>query len=346
MAIIAGLPSHAQDPDYSQYYNTPTYYNPAYVGLYQGLKMRFNYRRQWTKVPAKFNSYNFSADIGERNLPGAGGLGIIVNSTRSATGYTRNNMFGILPSVRIPLAENMIIQTGFMAAFVQKRMDWDNLTFPDEFDPVQGNIYDSKFVPPNDERVTYPDFSFGAIFQFEGNNNLVGTLGGAIHHLTKPNESFIGKNSPLPRRYVAHFDLIFDLSQSQGFYRKKQGFKLNPGILFQHQAQMNDYVIGTNVYFSRVYLGAWYKNESLEYDVYSHFVILGGISIPINDDESRIKFTYSYDMVINAEHIFTGPSHEIAIIFEFDNMSLIGTPQIGGVSNFRRGAERLECSPF
>jgi len=337
----------AQDPDYSQFYNAPTYYNPAYVGLTQGLKVRFNYRRQWTKIPAKFNSYNFSADIGERNLPGAGGIGIIVNSTRQASGYIRNNMFGFLPSVRIPLNENMIIQTGFLAAFVQKRMDWDGLLFSDQLDPVYGNIYNTKFVPPSDDRVTYPDFSFGTIFQFQGSDNsIIGTLGGAIHHLTRPNESFIGKNAPLARKYVAHFDLIFDFSQSSGFYQKTRDFKINPGIFFQNQAKMNDYMVGMNIYFSRVYIGAWYKNETLEYDQYSHFSLMGGINIPVNGDDSRVKFMYSYDMVINAEHIFTGPSHEISVIFEFDDISLIGGgSSITGVRS-RRGYERMECSPF
>ncbi len=337
-----------QDPDFSQFYNAPTYYNPAYVGLYTGFKARLNYQRQWTKIPAKFNSYSFSADIGERNLPGAGGIGIIASSFRSGIGLVRNNMFGILPSVRITISENMVIQTGFLAAFVQKRLEWGDLSFPDEYDPVQGQIYPSSFVAPNDDRISYPDFSAGMIFQFKGNNNLVGNIGGAVHHLTRPNESFIGKSAPLARKYVAHFDIIFDLSQTSGYYNKKtRGFKINPGIFFQNQAKMNDYMIGLNLYFTRIYLGAWYKNESLEYDVYSHFSLMGGINIPILEDESRIKFMYSYDMIINGEHMFTGPTHEISIIIEFDNISLFGDsgPRIGSMG-YRRGNERLECSPF
>ena len=55
----------AQDFDFSQWYNNPTYYNPAYVGLTSGLKARFTYRRQMVKVPASFRTYSFSADIAE-----------------------------------------------------------------------------------------------------------------------------------------------------------------------------------------------------------------------------------------------------------------------------------------
>ena len=64
---------YAQDFDFSQWYNNPTYYNPAYVGLTAGLKARFTYRRQMVKIPASFRTYSFSADLAGRNLPGAGG---------------------------------------------------------------------------------------------------------------------------------------------------------------------------------------------------------------------------------------------------------------------------------
>jgi len=72
--------SKSQDLDFSQYYNNPTYYNPAYVGLTMGLKSRLNYRRQWTGLSGDYHSYSFSADIAERSLPGAGGIGIIAIS--------------------------------------------------------------------------------------------------------------------------------------------------------------------------------------------------------------------------------------------------------------------------
>ncbi len=340
-----GSTSNAQDLNWSQFYNNPTYYNPAYVGLTRGLKVRFNYQRQWTKVPANFNAYSFSADIADRNLPGAGGIGIIFTSDKAATGFVKNTMFGLMPSVRIQVDDNMVLQFGITAAFVQKRIDWDNLVFSDQLDPIQGNINTSNFVAPDENKVVYPDFSVGTVLEFTGNNNrIIGHVGAGIHHLTRPNESFIGKSSPLPRKYTVNFDIVFDFSQGTGFHKKKTGFKLNPGIFFQQQAKMTDYALGLNIFFSRIYLGAWYKNESLEYDVYSHFSLMAGLSIPVQGDASRIKFMYSYDMVINAEHTFTGPTHEISVIMEFDDLGLINNSPIN--SRHRRGNERLECSPF
>ena len=86
--ITCGL--NSQDFDFSQWYNNPTYYNPAYVGLTSGLKARFTYRRQMVKIPASFKTYAFSADIAERNLPGAGGIGILVDNYNASQGLVNH----------------------------------------------------------------------------------------------------------------------------------------------------------------------------------------------------------------------------------------------------------------
>ncbi len=333
----------AQDFDFSQWYNNPTYYNPAYVGLTSGLKARFTYRRQMVKVPASFRTYSFSADVAERGLPGAGGLGIIVANHSASQGLVNHTIVGIMPSVRVPIADYMIMQLGIQATFVQKRINWDNLIFPDQLDPRYGNIYPTSFMAPNANKITYPDFSAGLLFQFKG-NNVSGVVGGALHHLTRPNESWYEGTSPLPRKWVAHIDLIWDFEQNRGFYRRSSSFKINPGFFYQSQNKLSYFAFGSNFYFTHVYLGIWYKNESFEYDTYSLLSFMGGINIPFSD-VANLKLMYSYDFVIYPEFSFTGPTHEITLIMEFDDISLFQQKVIGS-ARYRRGNEPMECSPF
>ena len=333
----------AQDFEFSQWYNNPTYYNPAYVGLTQGLKARFTYRRQMVKVPASFRTYSFTADIAERNLPGAGGIGIIFANHSASQGLVNHTIAGLAPSVRIPISDYMVMQLGIQATFVQKRINWDNLIFPDQLDPRYGNIYPTSFMAPNENKVTYPDFSAGMLFQFKG-NNVSGVVGAALHHLTRPNESFYEGTSPLPRRWVAHVDLIWDFDQNKGFYRRSSKFKLNPGFIYQDQAGLSTFAFGSNFYFTSVYLGMWYKNESFEYETYSTIQLMGGVRIPVGD-EINLKLMYSYDFVIYPEYSFTGPTHEITMIFEFDDISLF-QPRVVGTARYRGGNQPMECSPF
>lgn len=333
----------AQDFDFSQWYNNPTYYNPAYVGLTNGLKARFTYRRQMVKIPSKFKTYAFSADIAERSLPGAGGLGIIVDSYNASDGMVNQTIAGLMPSVRIPIAEYMVMQLGIQVAFVQKRLNWNNLIFPDQLDPRYGNIYPTGFVAPNANKISYPDFTAGMLFQFKG-NNVSGVVGGALHHLTRPNESFYEGSAPLPRKWVAHLDLIWEFSQNRGFYKRSSSFKINPGFIYQSQATLSQFAFGANFYFTSIYLGIWYKNESFEYDTYSTLSLMAGIKIPFNE-VVRMKLMYSYDFVIYPEYAFTGPTHEFTLVFEFDDITLFQPRTIGTARN-RGGRGAMECSPF
>ena len=339
--------TQAQDLDYSQFYNNPTYFNPANVGLTQGLKARLNYRRQWTGLSGDYHTYSFSADIAERSLPGAGGIGIIANQSLAGKGVLKTNTVGIMPSVRIPISKNTIFQLGALASVVTQQLNWDNLVFSDQLDPRWGNIYPTNFPGAAKEKVVFPDFAFGGIFQFEGSEDMTGTIGAAVHHITTPNQSFFEVDAKLPRKYVYNLDFIITIRENQGYYSKRQGFKLNPGIMVQHQSSMMQYNIGLNIYMSHVYLGLWYKNQSLEYDEFSTFTAMAGLNIPFTEDW-RMKLMYSYEMNINAMHNFTGPSHEISLIFEFDDIRLINR-QKG--SNFmapstKRSNSPIECSPF
>ena len=67
-----------QDMNYTQYFSTPLYVNPAFTGINTGVRARFLFRDQWPSAPIAYKSYYFSADLGDRALPGAGGLGLVV----------------------------------------------------------------------------------------------------------------------------------------------------------------------------------------------------------------------------------------------------------------------------
>ena len=345
--MIAVVDAYSQDLDYSQFYNNPTYYNPANVGLTVGLKSRLNYRKQWTGLSGDYHTYSFSADIADRSLPGAGGIGIIANQSLAGKGTLKTNSFGIMPSVRIPVSRNTIFQLGALASVVTQQLNWENLVFSDELDPRWGNVNPTSFAGPARERVIYPDFSFGGIFQFQG-NSMEGSIGAAVHHITTPNQSYFEVDAKLPRKYVYNLDFVITINEEEGYYAKKKGFKLNPGLMVIHQASLMYYSFGMNIYMSHVYLGLWYKSQSLEYADLSTLSAMVGINIPFND-ESRMKLVYSYDMNVHTNTNFTGPSHEISLIFEFDELRLMGNKSsnnnmMGPAS--KRSNSPIECSPF
>jgi len=346
----------AQDPLFSQSYNNPLYYNPAYIGLNPGFRARFNYRDQWTGIPEDYKTYNFSLDVAERALPGSGGLGLLVLSDKAGTGTIKANSFGIGTAARVPLQENMVAQVGFMVQFTQKSINTDALVFPDQLHPRYGNIYQTAFDYPDKSRVTYPDFSVGGVYRFAETGTSIagiqGTIGVAVHHVFEPNESFLNMSSAkLPRKLVINGDLVLEVdrgrSSSYRSYRNSGSFKFNPGFIYEKQADFTTYSVGMNILKSSVYLGAWLRNQTFDFFKANDAIITVGINAPFNK-ETRMKIMYSYDYMITDLRTAARASHEISLVWEFDQFSMFGGSANGGFNPGYRGGRvrEMECCPF
>lgn len=345
----------AQDPLFSQFYNNPIYYNPGYIGLNPGLRARFNYRDQWTGLPVDYKTYNFSVDMAERSLPGSGGLGLLVSSDRAGTGMIKSNTVGIGTAARIPLYENMVAQMGFMVSYAQKSVNWDEMVFTDQLNARYGNIYQSAFETPASNRVSYPDVSVGGVYRFIASgssaSNIQGTFGAAVHHVFTPNESFLGLSSTLPRKLVVTGDLVigFDQGRSSSYrgYKKSSGFKFNPGFQYEKQAEFSTYTLGLNILKSSIYFGAWLRNQDFNFFEAKDVIFQVGVNAPWGKD-SRMKIMYTYDYIIQTNMNVAGRgSHEISLVFEFDEFSLFGNKS-GGFTPGNRGrnSREMECTPF
>jgi len=351
---ISGLVK-AQDPMFTQFYNNPLYYNPANVGLNPGMRLRFNYRDQWPNLPDDFKTYNFNMDVAERSIPGSGGFGLIILNDKAGTGKLQTSSVGLSTAARVPLQENMVMQVGMSVSFVQKMINWNDLVFTDQLNPRYGNIYESAFQAPEKSKVTYPDFAVGGVYRFSETNasiaGIQGTLGVAVHHVFRPNESFLGLSSPLPRKLVVHGDLVLDVDQGSGSFYKRAGnnksFKFNPGFNYEKQGDFSTYSVGVNVMKSSIYSGIWFRNQTFDFVKSNDLMLVLGLYLPFNK-ESRMKIMYSYDFILTELRPAAGSAHEITIAIEFDDFSLFSGSNSGnrGAGRGGRSYQEMECTPF
>lgn len=343
--------ARAQDMNYSQYFSTPLYYNPAYTGINTGLRARFLFRDQWPSLPIDFKSYYFSADLGDRGLPGAGGIGLSITSDDPGAGLINNFTAALSIGVRVPITAYMAAQIGIKAAIMQRTVNWDDLVFADQLDPRWGNIYQTTFIPPDASKRTVPDFGVGGILQFmtpEGNIN--GNVGFAVDHLFRPDVSFLSTgSSPYPRKWVGHADVVFSAGQG-GSSAMSRGsddpLKIQLGALYQNQAELNALQVGLNLLKFNIYVGGWYKN-TMTGVVNSAVALVAGYRYNFYEDMS-IKFMYSYDLQISGALQGTGGAHEISLVLEFDKLSIFGGGGGGGYmpGGGRRYGGPMECPTF
>jgi type IX secretion system PorP/SprF family membrane protein len=321
--VIAAIGLQSQDQNYSQFFNNGLYYNPSYAGLFSGIKTYFNYRNQWTNLPYDFKSYNVAVDMSARNMPGAGGIGIIFHHNNEGEGMIKNLYAGLSLSTRIgDRKNNYAIQFGITAAICQKKIDWSGLVFPDQLDGKHGNLYPTNFTEPINSHVIYPDFNFGSIVNYNV-ENISARFGASIHHIFQPKIGFINTESKLNMKLVAHGDAVIYLDQGLSNRWKKKDYeiaKINPGMIYENQYGLNTFSIGVNGYKSYLYLGIWYRNEDINTVNLNSMVFLTGVNLPFNE-VSRVRIMYSYDYIMN-QLSATGGTHEISIMFDFRNENI------------------------
>jgi type IX secretion system PorP/SprF family membrane protein len=249
----------------------------------------------------------------------------------------------------------MVAQVGFLVSFAQKMVNWDELVFTDELDARYGRIKPTEFSIPVTNRVSYPDFSVGGVYRFaetgSSYSNIQLTLGAAVHHVFTPNESFIGQTSLLPRKLVINGDLVLELEQGRSSsyrnYRTSGNFKFNPAFQYEKQAEFSTYSVGLNILKSSIYFGVWFRNQTFNFFEANDAIFTVGVNAPWSKD-SRMKIMYTYDYIIQASMSIAGRnSHEISLVFEFDDFSLFGGGSGGFNPGYRGGRVReMECCPF
>jgi type IX secretion system PorP/SprF family membrane protein len=349
LGIVQG--AYSQDMNYSQYFSTPTYYNPAYTGINSGLRARFIFRDQWPSLPIAFKSYFFSADLGDRSLPGSGGIGIMINQDTPGVGLINNFGAALTVGVRIPITSFMVSQLGIKAGIMQRRVNWDDLVFASQLDPKYGNVYISSFIPPDANKRIVPDFGVGGVLQFiNPEGTISGNIGFAVDHLFKPDVSFLSTGgSPYPRKWVGQFDLIFSTGpggSSMVSRNSDEPLKINLGGIYQNQANLNSLQVGVNLLKYNIYVGGWFKS-TMTGVVNSSVALVAGYKYSFYED-MNIKFMYSYDLQISGALQGTGGAHEISLILEFDKLSIFGSSGGGYVpgGSGRRGGGPMECPTF
>ena len=210
----------AQDAHFTQYYQVPAYLNPALVGNFNGLfKVGVNYRDQWRAALARpYATFTATGDskflIGKRD-PDIAAIGIMFFSDR-ISGYDLNTtQIAISGSYHklLDRRSKQYIGIGYQAAIFQKSLNYEDLTFGDQFNAIDAYSNETlEFLPGNN--IGFFDMSAGIDYSVTPTSGHEMNLGLAIFHFTRPNISFFGKeefvepnlnvNAFLDSRWVAH----------------------------------------------------------------------------------------------------------------------------------------------
>jgi type IX secretion system PorP/SprF family membrane protein len=279
----------AQDPQFTQFYANPLYFNPAFAGTARCPRICMNYRNQWPMLPGRYETYSFSGDLHMDAL--AGGLGVLVTTDDQAHGILKTTNASLIYSYQAVINREFSLKFGLQATYMQKSLDVNALNFGDMIDARRGFVWNTNEAIPS-PRKTGADFSAGVL----GYSKQY-FFGFAAHHINQPDEGLLG-SSKLPAKFTAHGGVIIPLEKGNESY-------ISPNILFQAQAKSQQLNLGLYYVKGPFVAGLWYRNADA-------VIVLVGVQ------NANFKAGYSYDVTVSELAGSTAGAHEISVQLQFE----------------------------
>lgn len=309
--LLAGS-LEAQDPHFTQFYSAPLTLNPALTGTFDG-RYRFSaiYRDQWRRVLD--NPYQTFAGALDFRFP------VEWQSTRSNDAAAVGLLFftdkvDVVDFVTTEIAvsgayhkslssqDNSFLTLGVQIGLAQRSVNYENLTFNDQFDGTQGYTFGTgETLPANN--LAFADYAVGLNYSYSVPRGIAIFVGGSLHHIFEPQTSFYfdkERDDPtqfgdaqLFRRYSAQLSARLPLGDR---------LQLLPRAILNAQGPHLEINAGSNLRMqlgefspAAVHIGSWVRpvgQESGGFDL-DALVLMTGFEL------NNVLLGFSYDITLN-----------------------------------------------
>lgn len=337
--VIATV-SQAQDQHFTQFYAAPLTLNPALTGSMDA-KYRLNmiYRDQWRNILddpsttfAAALDLRFRVKFNNKNSKDAAGIGLLFFNDKNPGTDFNTNQIALSGAFHKSLnsRNNQFLSLGLQAALAQRNVNYENLTFNDQFNGT--NAYDGasgEILPPNN--FAFGDYSVGLNYAYAPKGKTALFAGFALHHFLEPQMSFyfdkddpesIG-NSTLFMKYSGQ--LSFQIPIGNRFQIAPRALYATQGPHQELNAGSNFKIVVNDIDGTSLHIGAWARTVGYEDDTYN----LDALIFMAGFEYGNFLLGLSYDASFNGLTISnTGISRsalEISITYlgEYDNDAIL-----------------------
>lgn len=227
-SILMAQNADAQDPVFSQFYNSPVYLNPAMIGDEEDLTLNLSYRSQWKNVQSEYATtqasfiFPFYNTIHKYPFSHNGGMGIsLYNDVAGVNKSFKNQGANLSFAYNLQLTTSHVnrISFGLQVGVINKRTDPTVFEWGSQYDPDLGYNPDAPGATELDfESKTFLDITPGVFYRFY-NRKYTATIqsiysGLSVGHVNHPEQSVIeGYKEALPLLYKYHGGIVFGLSR-------------------------------------------------------------------------------------------------------------------------------------
>jgi type IX secretion system PorP/SprF family membrane protein len=303
ICMVIGLQTilQAQDPYFSQFFMNPVYMNPAYAGTMKVPRAGVQYRNQWPAMDKAYITYFASFDTYLPKI--SSGIGVVLYNDVQGDGLYTETSFKFIYSKEIRLSSDWTMYGSITAGTQINSLNWNQLIFSDELDPVYGLTLPTNEISPDSNNRISPDFGTG-ILLYNGKY----FFGLAVDHLSEPNKSvYSSYSSILSRKYTAHFEFSVPYYE-QGHWRKFCTF--TPNFIIQSQGSEQNMTYGVYANRKGVSVGLWNRITTQKS---SDMIVMAGFM------GKQMKTAITYDVNFKGVGLRSHGSVEISVSFLLKN---------------------------
>jgi len=308
--MLTAKQGKSQISSFSQFYSSPMILSPSFVGMAEGSRVVMNFRDQWPNIPGVFVTYGFSFDHYISRLNS--GIGILVVRDQAGVGNLSLTDIGIQYSYNVELNRTWSLRPGIHFLYSQRGIDFYKLIFGDQL-PTDGQtpIASTTIEVPPVSRVGYIDFSSSMLLYSEKY-----WLGVNVDHLLQPDQSLMGIESRIPMKYSVFGGIKFRMS---GNKRSQTEESISASFLYRATEGSSQLDFGAYWNYDPITIGLWFRGLPLfsgggdtSYDKIDAIIVGLGYKV------GSMRIAYSYDFTISKLLTATGGSHEVSLIYEFN----------------------------
>jgi type IX secretion system PorP/SprF family membrane protein len=300
LSVLVFRDLKAQDPVFSQFYNSPIFLNPALIGEEENLFMNFAHRSQWGSLEYPYTTSQVSLvmpyfrDKHIKPEGHVGGIGVTFYGDEAGQGSNLKTYGGSASfayNLHLSNKTENKITFALQMGFIHKNVDKNKLEWGEQYNPFIG--FDNSIIPAELDLIqnrTFLDITTGAFWRYFANTDqktIQSVYAGFVAaHLNHPDESVLdGDLNRLPVLYKLHGGMIFALSENAN---------ISANFLSQLQDMVNQTNIGSFLSYKLpvdtrgqmsnlvVRAGAWYRVQD---------AMIANIDFLTNN----LQFGFSYD---------------------------------------------------
>lgn len=275
LSFVSVSKGSGQDAHFSQFYASPLTLNPALAGTAAGTyRVAVNYRDQWRgALDNPLRTFSFAGDLNfavseDKNNPDLVGMGFLFYSDRVDQFDLNTNQVALIGSFHKSLdqRDRKYIGIGLQMGLSQKSINYEDLTFQDQFNAIDGfTLPSGELLPQNS--LAYADFAVGLNYHAANSEKTKYDIGVSYAHFNGPNVSFyrndINPNPDLITENVLNSKLTAHFSAS---FRRGQKLDIQPRLLMLNQGPDTEINVGNNFKFmlddrgtKYLHMGPWIR---------------------------------------------------------------------------------------